>query len=112
MRFNVNVLKSKNNKMKVLNHNLKASRLKEQGAFMTQEVFKKEIKKLGPSKRVILDLQGFVNPPNIIASFYNCMFWITYENDEQGNHTILFRSESEDETFQYLYDYITKNNLK
>lgn len=73
---------------------------------MKKEEFNEKINAAGLGGKVFVKPTSYAGGPYFLGCFYNGEQWVVYENDERGKHEDLIRTSSEEDAFQYLYDYI------
>lgn len=78
---------------------------------MTKSEFIMDICNEGLGDQATVTEPGYVTSPCMTGCFLEGSSWVVYENDEKGNHCDILRTESEDEAFQTLFDYLVGKNL-
>ena len=73
---------------------------------MKREEFIEKIKAAGLGGKVFVKPTNYAGGPYLFGCFYNGTEWVVYENDERGKHEDMLRTPSEEDAFQYLYEYM------
>lgn len=73
---------------------------------MKKDEFTKKINEAGLGGKVFVKPTNYAGGPYFFGCFFDGNEWVAYENDERGKHDDLIRTKSEDEAFQYLYEYL------
>lgn len=73
---------------------------------MKKEQFIEKINAAGLGGKVFVKPMNYAGGPYFMGCFFDGKEWVVYENDERGKHDDLLRTLSEEEAFQFLYDYM------
>ncbi len=73
---------------------------------MNRDEFVKRINEAGLGGKVFVKPTSYAGGPYFLGCFFDGSQWVVYENDERGKHEDLIKTPSEEDAFQYLYEYM------